>query len=90
MKAPADLARTIEVVLTTGLLLSATLLLVGLAAGSPASLHWGILLLMLTPVARVVVLTVGLLHEGDWLFGALSLAILAVLGASMLAGSKLP
>ncbi len=89
MKAPGDLARAIEVVLTTGIVLSAGLLLFGLTAGSAALLQWGILLLMLTPVARVVVLTVGLLHERDWLFGLLSLFILGVLGASMLVGAKL-
>ncbi|HET7291902.1 MAG TPA: DUF1634 domain-containing protein [Vicinamibacteria bacterium] len=90
MKAPGDLARTIEIVLMSGLVSSAGLLLAGLASGSAAPLQWGILLLLLTPVARVVVLTVGLLHERDWLFGGLSLLILGVLGASMLAGAKLP
>lgn len=89
MKAPDDLARAIEVALTSGLALSAGLLLLGLASGSGAQLQWGILILMLTPVARVVVLTVGLLHERDWLFGLLSLGILTVLGASMLVGAKL-
>jgi len=84
-----DLARAIEVVLTAGLALSASLLLLGLASGSGALLRLGILLLMLTPVSRVVVLTVGLFHEKDWRFGLLSVVILAVLAASMLVGAKL-
>ena len=83
-----DLARAIEVVLTLGLVASASLLSYGLL-GSASALQWGILLLLLTPVARVVVLTVGLFHQRDWTFGLLSLFILAVLGASMLVGARL-
>jgi uncharacterized membrane protein len=84
-----DLTRAIEVVLTSGLLLSAGLMCCGLALDSAPALQWGILLLLLTPVARVVVLTVGLFHQRDWLFGVLSLFILGVLGASMLVGARL-
>jgi uncharacterized membrane protein len=42
-----------------------------------------VLLLMLTPAARVVVLSVGLLLERDWLFGSISLWILGVLLGSL-------
>ncbi|HJS59397.1 MAG TPA: DUF1634 domain-containing protein [Vicinamibacteria bacterium] len=84
----SDLTRAVEVVLTVGLMLSAGLLTYGLLSSAPA-LQWGILLLLLTPVARVVVLTVGLFHERDWLFGVLSLFILGVLAASMLVGARL-
>jgi uncharacterized membrane protein len=87
--ASEDLARAIEVALAAGLILGAGLLAGGLALDSAPALHWGILVLLLTPVARVVVLTVGLFHERDWLFGLLSLFILAVLGASMLVGARL-
>jgi uncharacterized membrane protein len=87
--APEDLARAIEVVLTAGLTLGAGLLACGLALDSAPALHWGVLVLLLTPVARVVLLTVGLFHQRDWLFGLLSLFILAVLGASMLVGARL-
>jgi len=38
---------------------------------------------MFTPVARVVVVTAGLLRARDWLFSALALMVLAVLAAGM-------
>jgi uncharacterized membrane protein len=77
------LERAIEVALTGGVLTSGLLLLLGLATGSLALLRSGVVLLMLTPVARVLVLTVGLFHERDYLFGALSLWILAVLASGI-------
>ena len=80
---PASLERTIEVVLTAGLLASAGLLLAGLTLDRTPLLKWGILMLMATPVARVVVVTVELLRAKDWLFAAVSLWILAVLGSSL-------
>jgi len=84
-----DLAGVIEVVLAVGLTLGAGLLCGGLVLGSASVLRWGILALMLTPVARVVVLTVGLFHQRDWPFGLLSMFILGVLGVSMLVGARL-
>ena len=77
------LDRTIEVVLMGGLAVSAALLVAGLALGRADLLRWGILVLMTTPVARVVVVTIGMLRERDWLFAAVSLWILAVLGSSV-------
>ena len=44
---------------------------------------------MLTPVARVVVVTVGLFHEGDKLFGFVSLGILLVLITSVIVAVRL-
>jgi uncharacterized membrane protein len=73
------LERAIETALTAGLAASATLLLVGLVGHWSEGLRLGIVLLMLTPVLRVIVLTVGLLLRRDWLFGAVSLVVLAVL-----------
>jgi uncharacterized membrane protein len=77
------LDRTIEVVLMGGLAVSAALLVAGLALGRADLLRWGILVLMTTPVARVVVVTIGMLRERDWLFAAVSLWILAVLASSV-------
>jgi uncharacterized membrane protein len=82
------LDQAIEVVLSIGLVVSAVLMLAGLAAGAQDPLRWGILLLMLTPVARVVVLTLGLFQARDWFFGALSLGILGVLVFSMVLGAR--
>jgi len=67
----------------TGLLASGTLLVLGLTTGRVDVLRWGIVLLMLTPVARVVVVTVGLLARGDFLFGLISLWILGVLATTL-------
>lgn len=78
-----DIDRVIEVVLTSGLAVSAVLMLAGLLWGGAGLLKWGIVILMLTPVARVVVVTVSLFHEGDRLFGSISLLILGILGASI-------
>ena len=84
MKDPSfRLERAIEAALSGGVLVSGLLLLAGLTASSPALLRSGIVLLMLTPVARVLVMTVGLFHERDFLFGALSLWILLVLASGL-------
>ena len=82
MSADTPLDRTVEVALTAGLLLSASLLGCGLLLGREPWLRTGVILLMLTPVARVVIVTVGLLLQRDWLFTAVSLWILAVLAYS--------
>ena len=58
-----------------------TLLVTGLALDRASLLKWGILVLMTTPVARAVVVTIGMLRERDWLFAAVSIWILAVLGS---------
>jgi uncharacterized membrane protein len=72
-----------ERVLTGGLLVSAVLLVAGLLLSQVAVLRTAMVLLMLTPVARVVVLTVGLLRRRDYLFGVISLGILAVLASGI-------
>jgi hypothetical protein len=79
---PSRLDRVVEIVLSAGLLLSALLLLAGLLAGRPGVLWLGVLVMLLTPVARVVVVTAGLLLRRDWIFAAVSLWILGVLGFS--------
>lgn len=65
------------------LAVSTLLLLAGLVLGATGPLRWGILLLMLTPVARVAVVTAGLALERDWTFTAVSLFVLAVLVSGM-------
>ena len=59
------------------------LLLFGLVRRTSRRLRAGILVLMFTPVARVVLVTVGLLRERDLLFGLLSAFVLAVLASSI-------
>ena len=48
-----------------------------------SALRYGILLLMLTPVARVLLVTVGLAVERDWLFTVVCLFVLAVLASGI-------
>ena len=83
MTEPTPLERAIETALTAGLAVSSGLLVGGLLLDRADYLRWGTLLLMMTPVARVVVLTAGLAHKRDWLFASISLWILAVLGSSL-------
>jgi hypothetical protein len=78
----SGLDRIIEIVLLTGVLTSGGLMLAGLALGRPSLLRWGVVLLMLTPVARVVVVTLGLVVERDWAFALISLWVLGVLASS--------
>ena len=80
----ARLFRVIEAVLAIGLLTSAALLAIGVLTSQEPLLRWGLLMLMLTPVARVVVLTAGLLLERDWVFAAISAWVLLVLASSLL------
>jgi uncharacterized membrane protein len=76
---PTALDRAIEVVLTVGLLASSVLLAAGLLAGRHGLLAAGMVMLMLTPVARVVVVTIDLVRQRDWVFAGTSAWILGVL-----------
>jgi uncharacterized membrane protein len=80
---PSLLNRAIEAVLTAGVLASGALMLAGLVLERTPLLKWGIVVLMLTPVARVVVVTLGLALEREWTFALISLWILTVLASSM-------
>lgn len=80
------LGRTLEAILTAGLAVSATLLLSGLVLGNGSTLRTGVVLLILTPVARVLAVAVGFLYVRDWAFAALSLAVLGVLASSAWVG----
>ena len=79
----------IELVLTVGLLASTALFVVGLALRSSGLLKWGILLLMFTPVARVVILTFGLFRQRDVAFGLVSLFVLGVLLSGIVVSARL-
>ena len=73
----------IEATLTAGILVSAALLVAGLGLAGESALRLGTVLLMLTPVARVVILTVGLLLRRDWRFGLTSLVVLLILASGL-------
>jgi uncharacterized membrane protein len=82
MSTARRLERVIEVALTAGVFVSGLLLVAGLGFGSPRPLWAGVLLLIITPVVRVIVVTVGLVLDHDWLFAGVSLFVLAVLLSS--------
>ena len=50
---------------------------------------WGVLLLIATPVLRVLVVTVGLALDRDWLFVGVSLFVLSVLLSSAYVSGRL-
>jgi uncharacterized membrane protein len=85
------LERTIGAVLRAGVIASSLALAVGLmlqfmnAPGAPSLLHAGILTLLATPVARVVVSIVGYVRERDWTFATLTAVVLIELLASAVA-----
>jgi len=83
MTAARRLERAIEGVLTAGVLASGAFLVLGLSLGDASLLRAGVLILMFTPVARVLVLTLGLFREGDRRFGFVSLTVLAILAAGI-------
>lgn len=86
---PRGLERAVEAALSLGLGASTLLLLAGLALGVESPLRLGIVVLMFTPVVRVVVVTMGLFHEGDWPFALISLAVLAILVSGMAVAARL-
>jgi len=83
------LERAVEVALTAGVAASGLVLVAGLMLGYTAPLWWGVLLLIVTPVVRVVVVTVGLVLDHDWLFAGVSLFVLAVLLSSVYVSGRL-
>jgi uncharacterized membrane protein len=56
------------------------------SANSKAIIQFGLLLLIATPIARVIFGAVGFFAEKDWLYVAVSLTVLAVLLYSLLHG----
>lgn len=62
-----------------GLLLAGLIAWVAGAAAATPIMHAGIMLLMATPVVRVVMALVEYLRERDWLFAALTAIVLACL-----------
>ena len=88
-----NLERVIGNVLRGGVMLSTVCLSTGLllslaTSGGPASaflLNAGIIVLLATPVARVIVSTVQYIHDRDWRFATLTIIVLVELLASAVA-----
>jgi uncharacterized membrane protein len=84
-----SLDRAIELALSVGVLMSGACLILGLWLGSTPVLRWGLVLLLATPMARVVVVTCGLFQRRDWLFASISLWIFLVLASAASVGLHL-
>jgi uncharacterized membrane protein len=90
MSTPQQFEQLIGKVLRVGVLVSSACLAVGLVLSflsSPPSiatplLQLGIVVLLCTPVARVVVSVLEYIGKRDWLFATLTLIVLAELVAS--------
>jgi len=88
----ARLEHAIGIALQIGVTMSSVCLAAGLMAvvvGRPGAadllLHVGVIILLTTPVARVVISTVEYVRERDWTFVALTAVVLVELLASAVA-----
>ena len=92
MAEPSRLERVVAGVLGAGLSISLILLAFGLALAliqfAPAAaeqlLRTGLIVLMATPMARVVASAASYAIEGDWKFFFIALSVLAVLAISVI------
>ena len=86
-----QLEHAIGLVLLAGSWVSTVLLMAGLVfrvtvgptGASPVLLHFGLLVLMGTPIVRVIISCVEFFRDRDWLFAAATLTVLVVLGVTM-------
>jgi uncharacterized membrane protein len=77
-------------VLLAGVCMSGALMALGLLAGGPLgaqALRAGIIVMITTPI-RVLLLVVGFALERDWLFSAISAAVLVMLVAGAFLGAR--
>jgi uncharacterized protein DUF1634 len=80
-------------VLAIGSVLSTLCLTAGLGASlfqstsrlATTLLNLGLVIVLVTPVARVIVATLGFIQSREWRFVAMTAAVLAVLGLSVVA-----
>ncbi|HEY3159161.1 MAG TPA: DUF1634 domain-containing protein [Vicinamibacterales bacterium] len=83
----------IGMVLRLGTVVSSSLLAIGLVMGlagyrgalTRMLLDMGLVILLATPAARVVVSVIAYMRERDWTFVVLTLVVLLALGASVVA-----
>lgn len=84
----ASLQRVLRWVYTAALAVAGPLLLAGLFGRSPRLLDAGLLVVMVTPVVGVVIVAVAMALARDWPFTAVALMVLAILGSSLYAASR--
>jgi uncharacterized membrane protein len=91
-----QLEKLVGAVLRTGVFASASILAVGLAATlafpsfkhGPDIIRAGLLVLIATPVSRVVASVIQYTRDRDWLFSALTLFVLLIVLGSLVFGIK--
>lgn len=87
----ARLGRVLGAGVTTSAALLAAGLVLSLFGQHPSAdmlLRWGLLVLMATPMARVVVSCVEYIRQRDWFFALSCLGVLAVLAATVWVASR--
>lgn len=81
--------RVLQWVYTLALGIAAPLLLGGLLLDEPRLLEAGVLTVMITPILGAVILAAAMALARDWRFTAVALLVLAILGSSLIAASRL-
>lgn len=71
-------------VLRIGVTLSCALLAAGLILGTAQVVNAGLVVLMLTPAARVAVVTHLFVRRREWTFAGISIGVLLLIGVSLL------
>jgi uncharacterized membrane protein len=90
------LERRIGYVLKSGSMISTALLALGVvvvlaapaAAAGPILIQAGLLIVIATPIVRVIVSMFGFAQEHEWKFVVMTLAVLGVLAASVVAAFR--
>jgi uncharacterized membrane protein len=90
------LEHVVGVVLRIGALVSTAILALGLAvalarpssAAGPAVIRAGLLVLLATPVARVIASVLDYARDRDWLFAALTFIVLVIVLGSLIVGAR--
>jgi hypothetical protein len=81
--------RVLQWVYTLALGIAAPLLLAGLVLGETRLLEAGVLTVMITPILGAMILAGAMALARDWRFTAVALLVLAILGSSLIAASRL-
>lgn len=77
----------LSTLLRAGVILAAGVVIAGVALSRPPVIQWGLILLIATPVARVVLSVVSFAIERDWLYVSITLVVLAVLAYGLAAAN---
>ena len=82
------LFRLLRSVYSGALAVAGPLLLAGLVLDAPGLLDAGVLVVMTTPVAGIVIVAAAMVKARDWTYAAVALAVIAILGSSLYAAAR--